>query len=359
MAQQFLAFNRERGCSLCDAPSTQGITIAASVGEGGRNLAADTRTIQEALNGVTPASDRPVPLLKVDGIVGPKTLAAIRAFQRRRLGSADGRVDPGGRTLRALGGSSGGTAPPGKGAVAPSVPAATDQENQDFIWTIGLTLPTVRQWLHSARRTLEMAMDVNTDRPGRPLLDLGLREFGLVDKYFHIGALSRPARVTYMQDLKRIILDMQVVVSQSIIGNGLVGYGSGFFQPDPQDGKPASKDYDAFTYYGGWHRRDRSGKPRMSKQDNYEGPNLRQDTIFFPVSHFKARGQDYINLVIVHELAHFVGPGVDSGDRIGDHSYRNKANFFKLNSHLAKRTADAYACFIAEAAVHRDPATFV
>lgn len=358
MTQQFLAYSRQRGCGLCAAPAGSDISISAPVGEGGRNLAADTRTIQQALNEVNPAVERPAPLLKVDGIVGPKTLAAIRAFQKRRLGFADGRVDPNGQTIRALGGG-GGTAPPGKPASAPILPPATDQENKDFIWTIGITLPSVRQWLHAGRRTLDLAIDANTDRPGALIPDLGIREYGLVDKYFHIGPLSRPARRAYMQDIQRVILDMQVVVSQSIIGDGLVGYGAGFFQPDPLDGKAASAGYDAYTFYGGWHARDPSGKPRMSKQDNYKGPDLREDTIFFPVSHYKAHGQEYINLVIIHEMAHFVGPGIRSAGRITDHSYLGKQDFFKLDSTRAKRTADTYACFIAEAATRKDPATFI
>jgi peptidoglycan hydrolase-like protein with peptidoglycan-binding domain len=359
MAQQFLAYSRLGGCSLCDAPSGSGLSITGSVGDGGRNLPGDTRRIQEALNGVTPASDRPIPPLKIDGIVGPKTLAAIRAFQQRRIGSADGRVDPNGPTIRELG-RGGPLAPPAKpsAAVAP-LPAATDQENKDFIWTIGITLPSVRRWLHTAHRTLDLAIDANSDRPGGGLLgDLGLREYGLVDKYFHIGSLSRPARRAYMQDINKIVRDMQVVVSQSIIGDGLFGYGSGFFQPDPADGTPSSTKYDAYTFFGGWHARNANGKPRMSRQDNYTGANLREDTIFFPVSHYKQSGQDYINLVIVHELAHFVGPGVNSGARIADHSNVHRPDFSKLTSHLAKRTADSYACFIGEAAVGRNPATF-
>ena len=46
----------------------------------------------------------PIPALRVDGAVGPKTVRAIEAFQRSvvSMPSPDGRVDPQGRTLAAL-----------------------------------------------------------------------------------------------------------------------------------------------------------------------------------------------------------------------------------------------------------------
>ncbi len=77
--------------------------IRSSVGRAGRNLPADdVATVQYLLNCVPAAHGGPQRELAIDGMAGPKTVAAIEAFQRRQFGSADGRVDPGGRTLRAL-----------------------------------------------------------------------------------------------------------------------------------------------------------------------------------------------------------------------------------------------------------------
>jgi peptidoglycan hydrolase-like protein with peptidoglycan-binding domain len=75
------------------------ITISASVGELGVNRHIDVVAVQLLLNR---AGGSPKPLLP-DGISGPLTKAAIRAFQVRSLDPrlADGRVDPGGPTLRA------------------------------------------------------------------------------------------------------------------------------------------------------------------------------------------------------------------------------------------------------------------
>ena len=76
------------------------MAIKESVGEGGVNASADVRVIQAALNGVL----KPTKPLAVDGLIGPATIGVIRDFQDEKVGlrRPDGRVDPGGRTLRTL-----------------------------------------------------------------------------------------------------------------------------------------------------------------------------------------------------------------------------------------------------------------
>jgi peptidoglycan hydrolase-like protein with peptidoglycan-binding domain len=76
--------------------------IQASVGLGGRNLPQNVMMVQYLLNCVPASQAGPVPELAIDGIAGPKTVAAIRKFQQTRFGRADGRVDPGARTIATL-----------------------------------------------------------------------------------------------------------------------------------------------------------------------------------------------------------------------------------------------------------------
>lgn len=77
--------------------------ISGSVGRGGRNFPpSDVMTIQYLLNCVPASQGGPSPELAVDGAVGPKTIGAIEKYQRAIGGTCDGRVDPGGATLRAL-----------------------------------------------------------------------------------------------------------------------------------------------------------------------------------------------------------------------------------------------------------------
>ncbi len=68
------------------------------------NHPGDVAVVQDLLDTVPARLGGPSKLLKVDGVSGPKTLHAIREFQRRGLGFhwPDGRVDPGGKTIRHL-----------------------------------------------------------------------------------------------------------------------------------------------------------------------------------------------------------------------------------------------------------------
>lgn len=74
--------------------------IDAAVGALAPNRLNDVKTIQILVNFSTPP---PMRLLDVDGICGRQTIDTIHAFQTRTMGmvDADGRVDRGGRTLRA------------------------------------------------------------------------------------------------------------------------------------------------------------------------------------------------------------------------------------------------------------------
>ena len=72
-------------------------SIMRSVGEAGDNNRSDVQAVQQHLRA------HGAPSLKVDGVAGPLTIAAIRNFQQRqRMARPDGRVDPHGPTWQAL-----------------------------------------------------------------------------------------------------------------------------------------------------------------------------------------------------------------------------------------------------------------
>ncbi len=70
-------------------------SLSASVGQGGRNLADDVRTVQQLLrsNGFHPGTD---------GNRDAATVAEIRAFQARFMAHPDGLIEPGHRTWQQL-----------------------------------------------------------------------------------------------------------------------------------------------------------------------------------------------------------------------------------------------------------------
>ena len=106
----FLVMPAVGSCIATSTSPTGGgpIAISRPVGQGGlaRNLPDDVRTIQEALNQVTLRGlpGGPIPFLKVDGIKGPKTQAAILNFQRLQVKgiNPDGLVEPDGKTILRL-----------------------------------------------------------------------------------------------------------------------------------------------------------------------------------------------------------------------------------------------------------------
>lgn len=71
-------------------------TLLSSVGQGSVNRPDDVGLVQTLLNRATSTK------LLVDKSCGPKTLAAIVAFQKTFLANPDGRVDPNGVTWRKL-----------------------------------------------------------------------------------------------------------------------------------------------------------------------------------------------------------------------------------------------------------------
>jgi peptidoglycan hydrolase-like protein with peptidoglycan-binding domain len=74
--------------------------ISGGVGNGGKNVPGDVRLVQRLLNDALGKKGHT--LLKVDGIVGPKTRSAIENYQKSHSLFTDGRVDQGGPTLKCL-----------------------------------------------------------------------------------------------------------------------------------------------------------------------------------------------------------------------------------------------------------------
>lgn len=78
-------------------------SLSASVGRGARNVPSDVKLVQELLNGHMHKL-APLGPLVADSKAGNATFRAIEAFQSKMLGMQrpDGRIDPGGRTFKAL-----------------------------------------------------------------------------------------------------------------------------------------------------------------------------------------------------------------------------------------------------------------
>jgi peptidoglycan hydrolase-like protein with peptidoglycan-binding domain len=93
-------------CRRGDGPAPQptGISLRGSVGKFGQNLATDVRQIQDGLNQISQGQGGPLPALRVDGLIGPKTIAAISKFQGAQFPGfpPDGLISPNKRTIDRL-----------------------------------------------------------------------------------------------------------------------------------------------------------------------------------------------------------------------------------------------------------------
>jgi hypothetical protein len=80
------------------------IHLSYPVGQGGRNIPSDVILVQHLLNAAPERIGGTHGNLKVDGLVGPGTIEAITKFQRyANCRVVDGRIDPHGVTVQALG----------------------------------------------------------------------------------------------------------------------------------------------------------------------------------------------------------------------------------------------------------------
>ncbi len=73
--------------------------VRKSVGVNSANENADVLAVQQLLNELPADQGRPNPPLEEDGLIGPKTINAIKAFQQIHFGFQDGVVEPGKKTI--------------------------------------------------------------------------------------------------------------------------------------------------------------------------------------------------------------------------------------------------------------------
>jgi hypothetical protein len=291
--------------------------ISASVGLGGVNLEADVRTVQRLLNGAPPSQGGPVPKLEEDGKVGQLTVNAIAAFQKKQIGWSDGRVDPGGQTLRRL------------QAIAEMSP-----DNPTLAPSAVASIPDALQVITMARVHLQAARLAFSGGPGGEIFAAtNAAAAALVNKHFHLDKAQSPLSALDMVD--RIYSRMQVAI-------GHVPAGSWVFEDDPSD--PPDTAY-AFTYMGGYFfltgqsQRSRTGRIYLDR--------------IYLCRRLVSYDSQAIVYAMVHELAHFCGGREGMGDAIDDWAYAHRPTGYEtLAPYSAIRNADCYAQYAWEAARH-------
>jgi hypothetical protein len=257
---------------------------------------------------------------------------AIADFQRRQFGWTDSRIDTAGKTIKRLRTYQNTIAPGDR-------PSVIDRYilRPLTVASVYATLPLARNMTDQAILTIDHARYHLQGKSPLSKKDAD-DKFAVVDTFFGLGKLAKFPALQALDKIAGVFRTMQKVINDAI-PQALKD--TGYFQQDPLD---QDNTY-AYTYAGGYTRTDKkTGRPKMSAEDNYTGPNLPENAIYICTG-LEGMPADFVAYNTVHELAHFVGPETDQADAIKDHSYRHKNGFYNLTTKDALRTADSYAMF--------------
>jgi hypothetical protein len=156
----------------------------------------------------------------------------------------------------------------------------------------------------------------------------------LTDRCFKVKSLSASDAVKAMRAIDLIFAEMPKVIFADSVGKGI-------FQVAPAGGcTTPGRHINAFTYPGGFHKIDpATGNPPLSNPE-FAGPNVSQKGIYMCTAHIATKNLDNMSDLVVHEMAHFVGPA-RGFLKVGDHAGGLAA--LSLDHKTAIRTASNYA----------------
>jgi hypothetical protein len=356
------------------------LRLARSVGAGGANARSEVAAIQSALNGIPGSLAGPEPPLATDGLIGPKTLAAIRGFQAGWLDVRDGRIDPGGPTLACLNAAVGapsarapgdlparatGPAARAWGALGSAVIGATgfaalraapgalpgaprrDPLILDIIRAMvrlddlrDNVLFGVEMAMKAAVRMAERAFDYANllVTPSRGLPGWNDREaanrlaFLLLAKHFHLSE-AEPSRA--LAAATRVLEVARRIHLRTISRRG--AFGVLHDQSDRYISNFRLRPGDIGAAYN-------IGLGGADRPNPLHHNGDRSDHIY--LTPLWDRGDStWKQCTLIHELAHFVG-GISPG--IDDHAYAFQAHYPTLVPSLRLRNTDCYALYLAE-----------
>lgn len=289
--------------------------ISRSVGQGGINLKEDVLTIQGLLNLIDVASGGPLPPLAEDGIVGPKTLSAIRHFQQFHHLVTDGRVDPGGPTLTRMN----------------ELPKwGLAEKNAGILARAAMAMPELIAMARKALLTVDAAQAYLVGSRG-PFSSQ--RPYELADLYFAFGRQAESVTRSELGFIRTTFhRALTVLTSPPSPMTGGNPFGLSIYTIDP-----TGKDWFAYS-------------PMQAADGKQDHPDVHSGHIYLCRGLSRASGQDHFNHILFHELIHFVDDE-SKARRIIDHGYRDGA--MRLPHQLRMHNADNYALFASHVHIGR------
>ena len=311
--------------------------IGSSVGAGGINAKADTLMVQQLLNSVPREEGGPDLLLAEDGLIGPRTQAAINKFQKKVLPKPDGRIDPGGPTIKALSsvicdspavplGRLGLVAQPNQISGGPPAPASNTKATRIKALSNG------NQVLIQLKPRLALL--------GQKLTHQLPPTVAFCNKHFATGnSKVTSAEIAFINGLVGATLFH--VARRSATGILPI---KNVIEFDPRG------DISGYTVHGG----DKLSTKEFQIYVDDKGKPLKLpgQTIFLTSKFARKTGFD-IHLTVLHEMAHFVGPRAGTGIEIDDHdgTYVTSPKLLQLTKLQKLHNAEIIALFMLEACV--------
>lgn len=356
------------GAKIVPLPDLAKAYFKASVGNTGPNKKADVRLIQTMLNSAARGAGIPIAPLAVDGICGPLTQAAIKAYQLFRFDYSDGHIDPGQATIRwlamdAKAGTIGGEplpilAPKAQSGVrmgfaggAPqAVGAPGDPSDPDWDpWAGGTlpepikantkedlranrafqTIPAARHAAAIAIKVLDLAVAYIRESAAGPVpvnVEQKKRAFALVVKHFCSKAQGNDSA--------------SILAASGVIRQVFVNVCGHLIQ--------RAKFWDRRGYFIGIDQLENGETAIMEAKPG--GVWLRDPRIWCgPLLDSKVPHPEGWAETIVHECAHYVGPARDSKTGAIEDLYANDPNYADAHTNRRSWVATPYGLLAGEA----------
>jgi hypothetical protein len=276
-------------CSATVRSPFKFVSISASVGARGANVAKDVREIQQALNQVPLAQGGPSPPLAVDGICGPLTTSAIQKFQQVQFPgwTPDARIDPKQKTIRRL------NAILIRGSVV--LPPTTDVHGVGQLPEIQKAYATIPEVLGRIRRAKARLYSLRASLALPDSLFASRQERAVAEWNFKLHRASDPeAHLTK-------ILAIFDRMDETLVMASRQGTSFQFFLPS--NDSPMEDTAAAYTTLGGYYY----GIGEVKDDGEYR--NAVYITPQFVNKQFAAS-------ILIHELSHFCGGKEKSPDTI-------------------------------------------
>jgi len=259
------------------------------------------------LNLIAPEDGGALPPLAEDGLVGPKTIGAIRAFQQFHHTANDGRVDPDGPTLKRMN----------------EVPKrALAERNRARLARVVQAMPDLTAMASKGLRTTEAAMDYV--RFGQAGLKTSQRAYDLANLYFDFRNVPQSTTLAELAFIRTTFVRVRTVLifpRPSVTGGD--PFGVSIYTIDP-----LGEDYAAYS-------------PMQLGDDRRDHPDVHSGHVYL-CRGLDAKNPDQGTHILLHELFHFVDDEAKE-HRIIDHGYREQA--MKLTHQQRIHNADNYALF--------------